>query len=100
MEPSSAAVASSPAASVLAQAERAWASGDGETAMAHFERAAALAEQTEDLVGQTKAVLGLARGQRYNLTPGLLPIRLHTLYDRVDDPRLRIRLAAAIVRQP
>lgn len=98
MEPSSAATDSSPAASLLAQAERAWASGDGETAMAFFEQACALAEQSKDLLGRVTAVLGLARGQRYNLTPGLLPVQLHTLYDLVDDPRLRIRLAAALTR--
>jgi len=98
VEPSSAAADSSPVTSLLAQGEHAWASGDGEAAMAFFEQACALAEQSRDLLGRVTAVLGLARGQRYNLTPGLLPVQLHTLYDLVDEPRLRIRLAAALTR--
>jgi hypothetical protein len=86
------------AASLLAVAEEAWASGNGVEAMAYFERAADVAQKRGDLLEQTAAVLGLARGQRYNLTPGLLPVRLHAMYDAVDDPQLRARLAAALAR--
>ena len=83
------------AAALLARAEEAWAGGDGPAAMAWYDRAAAAAE--DDSV-RTAAVLGLARGQQYNLTPGLLPVRLHATYDAVDDPQLRARLAAALAR--
>ena len=31
-------------------------------------------------------MLGLARGQQYNLTPGLLPVRLHAAYDATTRP--------------
>jgi hypothetical protein len=86
------------AVSLLALAERAWVGGDGATAMNLFERAAEVAREQGDLGARTAAVLGLARGQQYNLTPGLLPIRLHAVYDDVDDPRLRARLAAALAR--
>lgn len=86
------------AASLLARAENAWAGGDGAGAIALFERAADAAEASGDLQEQTAAVLGLARGQQYNLTPGRLPIRLHTTYETVDDPQLRARLASALAR--
>ena len=86
------------AASVLARAEAAWAGGDGPTAITLFERAASAAEGEDDVATRTAAVLGLARGQRYNLTPGLLPVRLHAAYDATDDPRSRARLAAALAR--
>jgi hypothetical protein len=36
--------------------------------------------------------------RRCNLTPGLLPIRLHAPYDVVDEPPLRARLAAVLAR--
>ena len=55
---------------LLARAEAAWAGGDGEAAMAFFGRAADLAEADGDLDARVAAVLGLARGQQYNLTPG------------------------------
>lgn len=84
--------------SLLAQADAAWAGGDGDTAMARFDRAAVLAEQQEDLAGQAAAVLGLARGQAYNIVPGTLPIRLHKVYEAVTEPALRGRLAAALAR--
>ena len=74
------------ASSLLARAERAWASGDGEAAMAFFGRAADLAEADGDLGIRVVAVLGLARGQQYNLTPGLLPVRLHAAYDATTEP--------------
>jgi hypothetical protein len=88
----------SSASPLLALAETAWASGDGPAAMALFARAADVAEEQDDLRAWTEAVLGLARGQRYNLTPGLLPVRLHAPYDVVDEPPLRARLAAALAR--
>lgn len=86
------------AAPLLARAEAAWAGGDGEAAMAFFGRAADLAEAGGDLDVQVAAVLGLAKGQRYNLTPGLLPVRLHTVYAATAEPRDRARLAAALAR--
>src|SRR5690242_11630489 len=86
------------AVSLLALAEVAWAGGDGPVAMTHFDRAAAAAQEHDDLPALAAAVLGLARGQAYNLTPGRLPVRLHAVYDAVEEPRLRARLAAALAR--
>lgn len=86
------------AASLLARAEVAWASGDGAAAMGWFDRAADVAEQHDDLPNRTAAVLGLARGQKYNLSPGRLPVRLHAAYDAVEERRPRARLAAALAR--
>ncbi|GAA3641593.1 hypothetical protein [Microlunatus ginsengisoli] len=84
--------------SLLARAELAWAGGDGPAAMALWERADAVASDGDDLRGRVAAVLGLARSQPYNLSPGTLPIRLRALYDVVDDRALRARLAAALAR--
>ena len=75
------------ASALVAQADAAWAGGDGETAMALFGRAVDAAEAAGDLEARIAAVLGLARGQRYNLTPGLLPVRLHAVYDDTEMPR-------------
>jgi hypothetical protein len=86
------------AAAMLARAETAWAAGDGETAMAFFGRAADLAEDSGDLESRVAAVLGLARGQQYNLVPGLLPVRLHAAYDVATATAPRARLAAALAR--
>jgi hypothetical protein len=86
------------ASALVAQAEAAWAGGDGETAMALFGRAVDAAEAAGDLEARVAAVLGLARGQRYNVTPGLLPVRLHAVYDDTGMPRERARLAAALSR--
>jgi hypothetical protein len=86
------------AASLLARAEDAWASGDGETAMSLFDRADQVGESQGDLAVRAAAVLGLARGQEYNLTPGRLAVRLHTTYEAVDAPALRARLASALAR--
>ncbi|MCW2540991.1 MAG: hypothetical protein JWN95_2716 [Frankiales bacterium] len=86
------------AASLLARAEQAWSSGDGEAAITLFDRAAAAAAGPDGLDVRAAAVLGLARGQQYNLSPGLLPVRLHAVYESVGDPRLRARLAAALAR--
>ena len=81
------------AAALLVQAEQAWAGGHGSTATALYERAAAVGEELQDLRVWALAVLGLARGQRYNVNPGLLPVRLHAVYEAVDEPTLRCRLA-------
>lgn len=86
------------AAALLVQAEQAWASGHGSTAAVLYERAAAVGEERQDLRTWTLAVLGLARGQRYNVNPGLLPVRLHAAYEAVDEPMLRSQLAAALAR--
>jgi hypothetical protein len=86
------------AASLLARAEEAWAGGDGEVATRLFDRADQAAEVQGDLPARAAAVLGLARGQKYNLAPGRLPIRLHAVYEAAEDPALRARLAAALAR--
>jgi hypothetical protein len=86
------------AASLLALAEKAWAGGDGNAAIDLFGRAADAAEVEHDLPCRIAAVLGLARGQQYNLSPGLLPVRLHSTYYTVDEPEPRARLAAALAR--
>ncbi|WP_433038099.1 hypothetical protein [Actinomycetospora sp. CA-053990] len=85
-------------ASMIARAEAAWQRGNGEAAMAFYGRAADLAETGGDLDTRVAAVLGLARGQQYNLTPGLLPVRLHAAYEMAADPAARVRLAAALAR--
>src|SRR3954471_11403494 len=88
------------AASLLARAEVAWAGGDGEAAMAFYGRAVDLAEADGDLQTRVAAVLGLARGQQYNLTPGPLPVRLHAAYDASTEPGPRAQLAAALAPAP
>src|SRR5262249_12257976 len=72
--------------------------GAGEAAVAFFGRAADLAEEGGDLETRVAPVLGLARGQQYNLVPGLLPVRLHATYDEVRATAPRARLAAAPAR--
>jgi hypothetical protein len=86
------------AAAMLARAEAAWDQGDGEAAMAFYGRAGDLAEAAGDLDARIEAVLGLARGQQYNLTPGLLPVRLHGAYQATTEPAARVRLGAALAR--
>jgi hypothetical protein len=86
------------ASTLLGRAEAAWTEGDGEAAMAFFGRAAEVAEAADDDDTWVAAVLGLARGQQYNLTPGLLPVRLHAAYEATASPRSRARLAAALGR--
>ncbi|HEX4687630.1 MAG TPA: hypothetical protein VH228_12665 [Nocardioides sp.] len=86
------------ATTVLGQAEAAWSRGDAEAAAVLFERAVVAAEQQGDLETRVAAALGLARGQRYNLTPGRLPVHLHAAYDAVSSPDDRARLAAALAR--
>ena len=86
------------AAALLVQAEQAWSGGHGSTATTLYERAATTAQQQQDLRVWALAVLGSARGQHYNVDPGLLPVRLHAVYEVTDDPTLRSRLAAALAR--
>src|SRR5690242_6112473 len=88
--------ASAPA--LLGRAEAAWQSGDGTSAMTLFDQAARAAEAAGDRTVQVEAVLGLARGQRYNLSPGVLPVRLHAAYAVTSEPAPRARLAAALAR--
>jgi hypothetical protein len=86
------------ASDLLQRAESAWASGDERGAMTVFDRAARTAEAEGDIDVQVDAVLGLARGQHYNLSPGVLPVRLHAAYAATHAPRHRVRLAAALAR--
>jgi hypothetical protein len=86
------------ATALLGQAEAAWSRGDPEAAVDLFERAAMAAEREGDLESRVAAVLGLARGQRYNLTPGRLPVHLHAAYEAVTAHDDRARLAAALAR--
>lgn len=86
------------ASGLLARAEAAWTQGDGEAAMAFFGRAAELAEAGDEVENLVAAVLGLARGQQYNFTPGPLPARLHLAYEATGDLQARARLAAALAR--
>src|SRR4051794_11226915 len=87
-----------PASAVLAQAEAAWSTNDAPEATTLFGRAADLAEATGDGRWLVEAVLGLARGQQYNLTPGALPVGLRAAYDAAPDPSDRARLGAALAR--
>lgn len=86
------------AAILLGLAESAWSRGDVEAAADLYERATLAAEQEQDVTTRVAAVLGLARGQRYNLTPGRLPVHLHAAYAAVSAPAARARLAAALAR--
>ena len=86
------------ATTLLGRAEAAWSRGDAEVAVEQFEQAAVAAEREDDLDTRVSAVLGLARGQRYNLTPGRLPVHLHAAYDAVSTPHTKARLAAALAR--
>src|SRR6185437_13811205 len=67
-------------------------------AVALYTEATDLALAAGDLTTATRAVLALARGQRYNSAPGLLPARLHDVYVRVGDPVARAGLAATLAR--
>ena len=85
-------------AELLARAVEARDRGAGEEAVALYTRAADLAESGGDLPGQVEAVLGLARCQAFNVTPGALPVRLHAAYERSTQPSDRARLGAALAR--
>jgi hypothetical protein len=86
------------ATTLLGRAEAAWSQGDAAGAVEAFERAVVAAEHEGDLETRVAAVLGLARGQRYNLTPGRLPVHLHAAYEAVTVRDVRARLAAALAR--
>jgi hypothetical protein len=86
------------ATDLLVRAETAWSRGDARSAVELFERAVVAAEAGNDLGTRVAAVLGLARGQQYNLTPGRLPVHLHAAYEAVSAPDDRARLAAALAR--
>ena len=79
------------AASLLGQATQAWTGGDGDAAMTLFQQAADAAEQENDQQAWVSAVLGLARGQQYNLSPGLLPVRLQVQQQR-NDTKIRVEI--------
>src|SRR5690242_2193647 len=83
---------------LLDRADGLAAAGRGAEAVALYTEATDVALAAGDLVAATRAVLALARGQRYNSGPGLLPARLHDVYVRVDDPAARARLAASLAR--
>jgi hypothetical protein len=83
---------------VLGLAVAAGSRGAAAAAVVLFVRAAEAAERQGDLETRVAAVLGLARGQRYNLTPGRLPVHLHAAYEAATAPDARVRLAAALAR--
>jgi hypothetical protein len=74
------------------------AAGRGAEAVALYTEATDLALAAGDLAAASRAVLALARGQRFGEEPGLLPARLHEVYVRVEDPAARAGLAAALAR--
>ena len=88
-----------PASAVLAQAEAAWSTNDAPEAMTLL-RPGRRPGRGHRRPGRllVEAVLGLARGQQYNLTPGVLPVRLRAAYDAAPDPSDRARLGAALAR--
>jgi hypothetical protein len=83
---------------LLDRADHHLASGRGAEAMAGYDEAAALALAGGDVPAAARAVLGLARGQRFDAGAGLLPARLHEVYVRVGDPATKARLAATLAR--
>jgi hypothetical protein len=83
---------------LLDRADRLLAAGRGADAMAVYDEAAWLALAAGDLSAASRAVLGLARGQRFDAAAGLLPARLHAVYIQVDDAPAKARLAAALAR--
>lgn len=83
---------------LLARADALWAQGDGPSAIAVYQQALAVAEAAGDVEASVTSVLGLARGQQFNVAPGLLPVQLHTAYDATAVPASKARLAAALAR--
>ena len=83
---------------LLDQADDLMAAGRGADAVGVYDETAKLALAEGDLPAAARAVLGLARGQRFDVAAGLLPARLHELYIRVDDPATKARLAATLAR--
>lgn len=83
---------------LLDRADRLLAAGRGADAIARYDEAANEALAAGNLPAATAAVLGLARGQRFETGAGLLPARLHEVYIQVDDPAAKARLAATLAR--
>jgi hypothetical protein len=73
-------------------------SARGAAAVALYTEATDLALAGGDLAAATRAVLALARRQRYNTETGMLPARLHDVFVRVEDPAARAGLAASLAR--
>lgn len=86
------------AGSLLERAELERSAGRGARATELYTKAAELAARGGDLDVQVEAVLGLARCQPYNETPGALPVRLHEPYVLTRDATQRSRLASALAR--
>ncbi|MCU7724942.1 hypothetical protein ODJ79_14540 [Actinoplanes sp. KI2] len=74
------------------------AAGRGADAGPLYAEATDLALAAGDLPAAIRAVLALARGQRFDVQPGLIPARLHDVYVRATEPADRARLAAALAR--
>lgn len=85
-------------AALLEEADAARNAGHGARAAALYAAAADRAGRDGDLDAEVSAVLGLARCQEYNVTPGALPVQLYGPYARAVDPVQRARLAAALAR--
>jgi hypothetical protein len=96
--PSIMATGADTAASLLQRADLERSAGRGAEASALYTQAAGLAAGDSDLDVQVEAVLGLARCQPFNETPGTLPVRLHEPYTLTRDPTQRLRLASALAR--
>src|SRR2546421_3811644 len=74
------------------------AAGRGADAVALYAEATDLALAGGDLGTAARAVLALARGQRFDATAGVLPARLHEVYIRTEAPATRASLAATLAR--
>jgi hypothetical protein len=88
-------------AALLDQADAARNAGQGARAAALYAVAADRAGRDGDLDAEVAAVLGLARCQEYNVTPGALPVQLYGPYARTADPvqrAVRKTLIAAVAR--
>jgi hypothetical protein len=74
------------------------AAGRGAAAVAGYAAAVDLALAGDDVPAAVRAAVALARGHRFDSTPGLLPARLHEVFVRAGEPADRARLAAALAR--
>ena len=83
---------------LLDQADRHTAAGRGADAGPLYAEATDLALAADDLPAAARAALALARGQRFDVPPGLIPARLHDVYVRAGEPATRAALAAALAR--
>jgi len=83
---------------LLDEADGHCAAGRGADAVPLYAEATDLALAAGDLPAATRAALALARGQRFDVQPGLIPARLHDVYVRAGEPADRARLAAALAR--